>query len=121
MGRRWRLGDAPACQLTPDRALAATIALLPDLVEQKGRDVLALSPPPGQIRQVGIEGGRPLTTRTEEISSVFHTSEAANGLAIQLYATGDGADGQPLRQQRLDLGMALGVPLHQSSRRDRRR
>src|SRR6266851_4273965 len=65
MGRRWRLGDAPACQLTSDGALAATIALLPHFVEQKGRDVLALAPPPRQIGKVRIERGSPPTTGTE--------------------------------------------------------
>ena len=42
MGRRWRLGGPPARQLTSDGALAASIALLPDFVEEKGGHVLLM-------------------------------------------------------------------------------
>jgi len=67
--------------------------LLPHFVEQKGRDVLALLPPPRQIRQIRVERGRPTTTRTEEIGGKFNIGEAANGLAVQPDTPGDSTDG----------------------------
>jgi len=92
---RWRrrLGGAPVCQLTSNGTLAATIALATDLVEQKGCDVLALTPTPGQIRQERVEGSRPPTMRAEEVIGNFSTGESTDGLAVQPYTTGDGADG----------------------------
>lgn len=79
--------------MASDGALAATIAVLPHFVEQKCRDVLALVPPPRQIKQIRVERGRPPTTRTEEIGGKFNIREAADGLAVQPDTPGDCNDG----------------------------
>ena len=82
MGRWWRLGGAPALDLTSDGALAATIALGPDLVEQQSRDVLALSPLTRQVGEVRVECGSPTTTGAEEIGGDFSTGETTDRFAI---------------------------------------
>src|SRR5712692_8370857 len=121
VGRRWRLDGAPPFDLASDGALAATIALLPHFVEQKGRDLLALSPPPRQIRKVRVEGGSPTTTGTEEVGGNFSIGKASDGLAVQPDTPGDGADGQSVRHQLVDLSMPLRVPRRKPTWRKRGR
>ncbi len=78
--------------------------------------MLPLLPPSRQVWEIRVECGCAIATRAagaKEIRSNVSIGEAADRLAVQSESTSNRAQGQPLRDQFVDLGMPLLVPHHQ--------
>jgi hypothetical protein len=87
---------------------------------QRGCDLAALPPTPRQVGQEQIELAGTLARRAQQIGGPRDTGEAANRLAIKVQVASDGADGEPLPQQRVDPGVPPPGPRRQPSRARRR-